>query len=141
MKRLSWIALALAVAFAAGWVVGSSGRSAAEVAAGRAAEHAGFFEARTLVLEGQLSLVAANFGDARTAFEAANGVVQRLQTRLRETGLAERAGLLEVALGYLGEAAERATALDPEAGSAAEAALRTLESVASTAGATSERSR
>ena len=128
-RLLGWMSLALAVAFGAGWLVGGSGRSAAEVSAGRAVERAGFLEARTLVLEGRLSLVESNFGDARAEFEAAGAVVETLQTRLRETGLAERAGLLEVALAYLREAASQAASLDPEAGSAADAALRTLETV------------
>jgi hypothetical protein len=128
-KGLGWMVLALAVTLGVGWLFGASGRSAAEVAAGRAVERAGFLEARALVLEGRLSLFESNFGDARAQFEAARAVVEGLQTRLRETGLAERAGLLEVALAYLREAAEQAAALEPTAQSAAEAALRTLETV------------
>jgi len=123
------MSLAVALAFAAGWLVGGSGRSAAEVSAGRATEQAGFLEARALILDGRLRVSEANFGNARERFEEARAVVERLQRRLRETGQAERAGLLEVALGYLTDAAGKAAGLDAGAGSAAEAALHTLEAV------------
>jgi len=129
MKQFAWITLAVVVAFGAGWLVGGSGRSAAEVSAGRAIEQAGFLEARMLILDGQVRVSEMNFGDARERFEAARAAVERLQRRLRETGQAERAGLLEVAIGYLTEAAEKSAALDAGGGSAAEAALHTLEAV------------
>jgi hypothetical protein len=129
MKPLSWAALAVGTAFVAGWLVGGSGRSTSEVAAGRAADEAAFLRARALVLEGRLHLYQDNYGDARQAFDEAHATITTLQRRLRETGLGERAGLLEVALGYLRQAADRATALDPGAQSAAEAALQTVESV------------
>jgi hypothetical protein len=129
MKRPVWIIVAVTAAFGAGWLAGGSGRSAAEVAAGRSAQLADFLHARALVLEGQLRLTEFNFGEAGARFGEAGEVVERLQRRLRETGLAERAGLLEVALGYLEEAGERAAALDTDAGSAAEAALRTIDTV------------
>jgi hypothetical protein len=129
MKRAGWLALALTASFSAGWLAGGSGRSAAEVAAGRAEERAAFLEARVLVVGGQLNLLESNFGDAAAQFDAARTVIERLQTRLRETGQPERAGLLEVALAFLREAGDQATALDPGAWSAAEAARHTLESV------------
>jgi hypothetical protein len=129
MKRAGWLALALAAAFSAGWLMGGAGRSAAEVAAGRADERAAFLEARLLVLDGQIRLLESNFGDAGAQFDAARAVIERLQTRLRETGQPERAGLLEVALAFLREAASQASALEPGAWSAAEAARHTLESV------------
>ena len=132
MKPLSWAALAVGAAFVAGWLVGASGRSASEVAAGRAVEEAAFLSARALVLEGRVHLYQDNFGDARRAFTDAHTVVTTLQRRLRETGLGERAGLLEVGLGYLTQAADQATALDPGAQSAAEAALQTLDSIRAT---------
>jgi len=124
-----WIVTATVVTFAAGWLVGGSGRSAAELSAGRAAEQAGFLEARVLVLEGQVNLLQSRFGDARTRFAAAGRALERLQTRLRETGQAERAGQLQVALAYLGDAAEQAETYNPDARDAAEAALRVIEKV------------
>ena len=129
MKRIGWIALGVGIAFGAGWLAGSSGRSAAEVTAGRAEVRAEFLEARALILQGRIRVFELNFGDAAQQFEAAGHVVERLQTRLRETGLAERAGLLEVALSYLREAGAQAAALDPGAQGTAGDALRTLERV------------
>ncbi|HUF48382.1 MAG TPA: hypothetical protein VMM93_11240 [Vicinamibacterales bacterium] len=135
---MSWAAIAVGTAFVAGWIVGAAGRSSSEMAAGRAAEDVAFTTARTLVLEGRVALYQDNYGDARRAFDQAATTVTALQRRLRETGLGERAGLLEVALGYLRQAADQATSLDPGAQSAADAALQTLEVVR---GATSESSR
>jgi len=129
MKRVGWAALALAGAFSVGWLVGAAGRSGAEREAGLMAEHAAFLEIRGLVLEGRLDVLRSDFGDARQTFDEARAAIERLQTRLRETGLAERAGLLEVALGYLKEAGDRAVNLDADAGSAAEAALHAVDTV------------
>ena len=84
------------------------------------------------MLEGRVHLYQDNYGDARRAFTEAGTVVTSLQRRLRETGQGERAGLLEVGLGYLKQAADQATALDPGAQSAADAALQTLDAVRAT---------
>ena len=73
-------------------------------------------------------------GGARLRFDEAGDAIERLQSRLRETGLAERAGLLEVALSYLRQAADQAEAFDASAQSAAEAALQTLERVQGSTG-------
>ncbi len=130
MKSVSWIALGVVLAFAVGWLVGGSGRSAAELSAGQAEERAGFLEARALVLEGQVDLLHSSFADARTRFAAAERVLEGLQKRLRETGQAERAGQLAVALAYLGDAVGQAEAYGADARGAAEAALRAIEKVA-----------
>ena len=86
-------------------------------------------EARAFVLEGNLAVFQLNFGDAAKKFEAAHSAVERMQTALRETGQAERAGRLEVALSHLRDAQRLAVSLDANARNAADAALQALTSL------------
>ncbi len=73
-----------------------------------------------------MSLFLVNFGDASKRFEEARGLVEKAQTRLRETGQAERAGRLEIVLTHLRDAQRRAASLDSAAQGAAAEALRGL---------------
>lgn len=129
LKLAGWSALALAVVFGAGWLVGASGR--AEVDQGRrdAEARADFAVARAYALEGRVSLFQSNFGQASRAFEVARAAAARVQTRLRQLGDAGRAGQLEVALVQLGEAQRLALALDGAAQAAAEQAVRVIDAV------------
>jgi hypothetical protein len=131
LKLAGWSALALAVVFGAGWMVGASGRAALEQARRDAEARAEFALARAHVLDGRVSLFQSNFGAASRAFEAARGVVTQAQARLRQLGDAARAGQLEVALVQLGEAQRLALALDGSAQGAAEQALRVIDAVSS----------
>ena len=108
---------------------GASGRSEAEQARRAAAQRADLNEARALVLEGNVALFQSNFGDATKRFDAARAVVERIQTALRETGQAERAGRLEIALSHLRDAQRLAVSLDANARNAADAALQALASI------------
>jgi hypothetical protein len=125
-KGFGWIVLAIATAFGGGWLVGASGRSGVEQARGRAEERSEFSEVRALVLEGRISLFLVNFGDASRKFEQARTLARSVQTHLRETGQAERAGRLEIVIGHLGDAQRLAAALDAGAQNAAEQALTAL---------------
>jgi hypothetical protein len=129
LKAFGWIALSVVVAFGAGWLVGTSGRATVALELGRAQERASFLEARALVFEGRVDLLLLNYGDAGRRFGEARVIVQEIQTRLRESGQAERAGQLEIALSQLTEAEQTAVAGDSGARSAAEAALQTLQFV------------
>ena len=91
-----------------------------------AVQRADLNEARALVLEGNVALFQSNFGDATKRFEAAREAVERMQTALRETGQAERAGRLEVVLSHLRDAQRLALALDAKARNAADAALQAM---------------
>ncbi len=105
---------------------GASGRSEVEQAR-RSAEHrADLMEARALVFEGQVAVLQLNFGDATKRFEGARVAVERMQAALRETGQAELAGRLEIALSHLKDAQRLAIALDANARTAANAALQAL---------------
>jgi hypothetical protein len=92
-------------------------------------QRAELHEARALVLEGNLAVFQLNFGDAAKKFDAARAAVERMQTALRETGQAERAGRLEVALSHLREAQRLAVSLNANARNAADAALQALTSL------------
>ena len=134
LKLVGWAALALVVAFGAGWIVGSSGRSAAEDERRQAEERADFGEARARILGGRVSLFLVNFGDASRRFEEARAIVERAQTRLREMGQAERAGRLEIVLTNLRDAQRLAAALDASAQNAADQAVQALDAAATSAG-------
>lgn len=121
------IAAVVGGALLSGWVYGASGRSEAERARREAVERADISEARVAVLEGQLAVFQLNFGDSAKRFEAALALVARVQKSLRETGQAERAGRLEIALSHLRDAQRMAIALDANARSAADAALLALQ--------------
>ena len=112
----------------AGWLYGASGRSDVETARRDAVERADISDARTAVLEGQLAVFQLNFGDAAKHFEQARVLTEGVQKSLRETGQAERAGRLEIALSHLRDAQRLAIALDANARDAASAALQALAS-------------
>jgi hypothetical protein len=127
-RSIGIVALIVLAAGLAGWMFGASGRSEVEQAR-RAAEHrADLNEARALVLEGNIAVFQLNFGDASKRFESARAAIERIQTALRETGQAERAGRLEVALSHLRDAQRLAVSLDGKARTAADAALQALAS-------------
>lgn len=119
------VAIALTAALA-GWLYGASGRSEVEQARRQAVQLANLHQARALLFEGQLAVVQLNFGDAATHFADARVPIERMQTALRETGQAERAGRLEVALSHLRDAQRLAAGLDANARLAAEQALKAL---------------
>jgi hypothetical protein len=121
---LTLIALAL---IGIGWVMGASGRSA-EVQERRAVEQrAVFAEARAHLLEGRVHLFQLNFGAASQQFDRARAAIEQWQTTLRETGDADRAGRLEIALAATREAQRLAVSVDARAQNAADEALRALE--------------
>ena len=129
MKFVGWIAGAVVLAGAAGWVWGASGKSAVELERRAIEERAALTEARALVLDGRVSLFLSNFGDASRHFQAAGVILVSAQRRLRETSQAERAGQLEIVLAHLRDALRLSTALDQGAQNAADQALQTLKSV------------
>jgi hypothetical protein len=128
-RTIGIVAAIVLAAAAAGWMYGASGRSEVEQARRAAVQRSDLTEARALVLEGVVALFQSNFGDATKRFDAARAVVERIQSALRETGQAERAGRLEIVLSHLRDAQRLAVALDANARNAADAALQALASV------------
>jgi hypothetical protein len=128
-RTIGIVAAIVLGAAVAGWMYGASGRSEVEQARRAAVQRADLNEARALVLEGNVALFQSNFGDATKRFDAARVVVERIQAALRETGQAERAGRLEVALSHLRDAQRLAVSLDANARNAADAALQAMASI------------
>jgi hypothetical protein len=125
-KSVAWIVGAIVVAALSGWMIGASGTSAREQEKIAAEQRADTTQARALLLEGRVSLFLSNFGDASQKFEAAIVVLERIQTQLRETAQAERAGRLQIAIAHVRDAQRLAASFDPSAHTAADEALRTI---------------
>jgi len=130
LRLFGWVLLAVALAFGAGWVIGASGRSAAEQGRNAAIAERDLAEVRALILDGRVSLFLSNFGDASQRFEQARALVEARQTDARETGQADRAGRLEIVLSHLRDAQRLAASLDAAAQTAAAEALRALVAAA-----------
>lgn len=117
------------VAALAGWILGASGRSEIDQERRAAVQRADLLEAKAAILDGQVQIFLVNFGEASRRFGLAQEAIARVQTALRETGQAERAGRLEIPLSHLKDAQRLAGLLDPSARSAAEEALQALGSI------------
>jgi len=126
MKHIAWIAGAIIVVGLGGWMIGASGTSAREQDKRAAEQRADTTEARALILEGRVSLFLSNFGDASQKFEAAIVVLERIQTQLRETAQAERAGRLQIAIAHVRDAQRLAASFDASAHAAADEALKAI---------------
>jgi hypothetical protein len=127
-KVVGSILLAFVVTFGIGWLSGASGKAGLEQALTQAEQASDFAQARALISDGRVSLFLVNFGDASRRFEEARGAVEKMQTKLREAGQAERAGRLEIAVTHLKDAQRLAASLDSSAQGAAAEALRVLGS-------------
>jgi len=126
MKHLAWFAGAIIVVGLGGWMIGASGTSAREQEKIAAEQRADTTQARALLLEGRVSLFLSNFGDASQKFEAAIVVLERIQTQLRETAQAERAGRLQIAIAHVRDAQRLAASFDASAHTAADEAFKAI---------------
>jgi hypothetical protein len=119
--------VALILAFAAGWLVGSSGRTALQRDVDRGLLRAEFAEARADTLDGRVNASESNFGNAVERFQRARNLAGTIEARLRAIGQAPQADRLEEAVRQLRAAQEAAAALDgSRARSAADAAFDAL---------------
>jgi hypothetical protein len=122
------IAIAAAVlAFFAGWLTGSAGKASIETARTESELQAQVATARADLLEGRVSVLLTNFGDAVSAFQRARTDIGRLQNTLRESSQSERAGRLEIVISHLSDAERLAVALDRRSQDAAGEALKALQ--------------
>lgn len=119
----------VAVAFLAGLVSGTLGRSAAERERDQAELRVNVERARVAILHGRLELFSMNFGGASKQFDAARGPVEAVRERLNRAGRADEAARLDTALGALVEAQQMSLALNREADAKAVEALRGLEGI------------
>lgn len=127
LKTLGIVAGCVILAFGTGWCTGASNRTSLVLDLSQATLRADVAEVRSSVLDARLSLTQSNFGDARRALQRASQFAERVQTRLGESGQADRAASLQVVSAHLTDADRLAAALDPAATDAAAEALRTLE--------------
>lgn len=132
LKTLGIVVGSVVLAFLLGWYVGASGRTALSLQLSQTTLAADATEVRASLLDARLSLAQSNFGDARRAIQRAQGAAQRVETRLRDLGQADRAAAAQTVLAHLGEADRLAAALDPGADQAVTLALRTLEASVAT---------
>ena len=128
-KLAGSVVLAIVVAFGVGWIVGASGRSTIEQARAQSEMRAEFAEVRSRILGARVSLFLVNFGDAGRQLEDARGRAEKLQSRLRELGQAERAGKLEIAIAHLRDAQRLTSSVDQSAQASADEALKALAAV------------
>jgi hypothetical protein len=129
-KIVASMVLAIAGALGLGWVWGAWGKAEVEQAQRAASERADLASARAELLDGRLSLLKLNFGDAHQHFDAARKTIEDVQRRVRETEDAERAGRLEIVLAHVRDAERLAVALKPEAQDAAAEAVAAMTAAA-----------
>ena len=132
MRGISFVAMGVAVAFFVGWLVGASGTSALEQERDRHARQSEVAQAEALLLGARVSLFETNFGDAGARLDRALVLVTGVQTGLRESGQAERAGRLEIVATQIRDAALLARQFDGGAQAAIDGALAGLRAAMST---------
>lgn len=102
----------LVVVFAAGWLWGASGRSAAENALETAELQLDLSSARADLLAARVALYNVNFGDASRRIEEARPALTRARDALNAAGRTAHAGFVDAALRAVEEAQRMAGALD-----------------------------
>lgn len=127
LKTLGIVAGCVILAFGTGWCTGASNRTSLVLDLSQTTLRADVAEVRSSILDARLSLTQSNFGDARRALQRASQFAERVQTRLGESGQADRVARLQVVSAHLTDADRLAAALDPASTDAAAEALRTLE--------------
>jgi hypothetical protein len=132
MRGYSFVLLGVVVAFGAGWLIGASGTSEVEQARDQHERRSQVAQAEALLLGARVSLFETNFGDAGERLDRALALVTTVQTGLRETGQAERAGRLEIVAAQIRDAALMARQFDGGAQTAIEGALGGLRAAMST---------
>lgn len=126
-KLILYAILSVAVALAAGWLWGASGRFSVAEQARSAEQRADLADARARILDARVALFQANFGDAGRSLEVARRPLERARDRYRERGQHDLVAQVEEALKRV-EAAERA-ASQLDAGANARAAEADRKSV------------
>jgi hypothetical protein len=129
LKGLSIAVIAAALAFFAGWLVGASGKAKVEQARTINELRAERAETRSAILDGRISAMQTNFGDAVASFQRARVGVGRLQIELREASESEAAGRLEIVATHLDDAERLSALLDRKAEQAAGEAVKALDAV------------
>lgn len=130
-RRAMLTVVAAGCVFAAGWVTGASGRAASELGRLSAERDAAESHVRAAILAARVHLYTADFGQARARLREARAGALGVQAGLREIGLAERAGQVEIVLAHLSDADRLASAMNPDAQTRAADALAALDAASS----------
>lgn len=128
-KLVLWGLLGLLVIFVAGYMLGSSGRRAAERDYSEALLRAQIAESRAAILQARVSLYHNNFGDASRQFEEAKTALRATQQTVRQHRDEGAASNVGTALERVAEAQMLANKLDPTAHARAADAILALEAV------------
>lgn len=129
LRAIGAAVIAVVLSFGIGWIWGSSGRSTAEREQARSELGQDLVLVRAAILQGRVSLFLVNFGDASKQFETARVTAENVQTRLRANGDLAGAAKLDAVLTSVKDAQRLAASVDQAAQSAADAALKALETV------------
>lgn len=129
IKLVLWVLLGLLIVFGLGWIVGGSGRRAAEHRFEQSTLRLELAESRAAVLDARVSLYNNNFGDASRTLEEAKASLQRLERAARDRGDDAAAANVRTAMERVNEAQAFANKLDPTANARAADALRALAPV------------
>jgi hypothetical protein len=136
LKTFGIVAVAILVAFGAGWLLGASGKASVSAERRALEERATIAEARLALIDARANLEAKKFDDVPKELERARELAADLQVKLRETSQPERAGHLEIVLAHVRDA-QRMTAA--QAQSAQDAVTQAIDALKNLAPSTARR--
>jgi len=119
----------LVAVFAAGWLFGASGRSAAEHARDTVELQLELESARAGLLAARVALYNVNFGDASRLMEQAKPALLRARDRLNASNRTAHAGSVDAAVRAVEDAQRMAGALDQGANTRLAEAIDALATV------------
>ena len=128
-KLVLGIAGGLAVALLAGWIWGTSGRSAVVRALHTSELRGELLGARAATLDARVAIYSVNFGEASRHLEDARGLLRRADDRLKSLGRDDEVKQIENALARLDDAQRMAGKLDQSANSLAGEAAKIVGDV------------
>jgi len=128
-KLVLGIAGGLALALLAGWIWGTSGRSAMVRALQTSELRGELLGARAATLDARVAIYSVNFGEASRHLEDARGLLRRANDRLKSLGAEDEVKQIEKALASIDDAQRMAGKLDQSANSLAGEAARMVGDV------------
>jgi hypothetical protein len=131
-KLVLGIAGGLVVAFLAGWIWSTSGRSDTAGALQTAELRGELLGARAATLDARVAIYSVNFGEASRHLENARGLLGRANDRLETLGREDAVKQVQTALATVEDAQRMAGKLDQNANSRAGEAAKILSDVLDT---------
>ena len=128
-KLVLGIAGGLALALLAGWIWGTSGRSAMVRALQTSELRGELLGARAATLDARVAIYSVNFGEASRHLEDARGLLRRANDRLKSLGAEDEVKQIEKALASIDDAQRMAGKLDQGANARAGEAAKLVADV------------